>query len=436
MKYLKKTVLVILCLFPHFVYAGSLSINNPIRLSDNKYAFTLEAKEMELNYINGRINVTNGTITKVTMSNGWINKTGTNNNFYFYKDGISKGSYLLATFEVTTTGNSEYSISEFQYGKNLCKQDNYGNRFGKNGNIVNDTLFKNECEISNDATLKNLTPNVGELSPVFASHLNNYNLRVNQDINVITFHAIPTSEKAKIISGTHCNLNKEVTDCKIKVEAESGLIKTYTIHVYKEHTLNQPEEVQNFKVYNGTIDTPFNEKNTNYRLTPDKNAEYIYFGFDINGLNYISPHCSTLATTCSLTMTINSQKQTYTFTILGNEENAIEESSKDSNTSIAMEKLKEKKKTTTPKNKVNTNESTKNEETKKTEEEPTIDPIEYNKENKKDDKIEEIKTKANIKPHKENKERTKSYFVIILSFVNIFIGICIGLFIKKKTPKK
>lgn len=427
MKYLKKIIIGCLCMFPMLVNAGSISLNNPIRISNEKYTFTLTIKDLDLNYISGKIKITNGFITKITMANGWENKTGTNNNFYFYKDGLSKGNYLVATFEVTMTGNSEYTLSDFQYGANLCKKDNYGNYIGKNGNIVNETTYKNECEKSKDATLKSLVPSVGTLSPSFSSTTDFYSLKVNQDINTITFQATPKDEKAGIISGTYCTLTNLITDCEIKVKAEAGDIKSYIVRVYKDSLESQ---INDFKVHNGKLNTTFDENKTNYTLTPDANAEFIYFSFLMNGSEYTSDKCRTNASSCSMTLTLNNRKQNYLFTIVGNNTKEAVEMEEEAKTITPTTPKSTKKKTETN-TKMSINQTPVKEEADiNKEEEPTIDPIEYNK------MKEQIISETEKTLKKEEKANKKNTFLIILSILNIFVGICIGLFLKRKHKNK
>ena len=164
-----KTILIlfiITILLPFVVEAGNIRFNYPTKTSANTYEFTLTVDNINLNSISGSIGVTNGTITKITMSNNWINKTGTNNTFYFYHDGASTGSYTVATIEVTMTGNSEYTINNLKYGLNKCVMEQ-GNYFGENGNLVSKSTYESTCSKSKDATLKSITVSSGTLSPKF-----------------------------------------------------------------------------------------------------------------------------------------------------------------------------------------------------------------------------------------------------------------------------
>ena len=87
---------------------------------------------------------------------------------------------------------------------------------------------------SSDATLKTLVPSTGELSPSFISTTENYELKVSDSVNTVTFTATTTDSKATIESGTTCSITTNPTACKIVVKAEDGTKKTYTVNVTKE----------------------------------------------------------------------------------------------------------------------------------------------------------------------------------------------------------
>lgn len=93
---------------------------------------------------------------------------------------------------------------------------------------------------SNDATLKNLVADKGNLSPTFASGTTSYTLDVPEGTTSVNFTATVNDSKAKVQSGTSCNLTGDTTDCKIVVKAEDGSTKTYTVKVTRPKT-TEPE---------------------------------------------------------------------------------------------------------------------------------------------------------------------------------------------------
>lgn len=235
-KIIKKIVIlsIFIYLLPIKVSAGNVIFRNPENIAQNKYKIDLAVKDISLNYLRGNINVTNGTITNITTTSGWINKMD-NNNFYFYHNGIKTGDYVVATFEVTMTmmADSEYSIGDIDYGIYNCKRDIYGNYFDENGNIVSAIIFNNSCGKSKDATLKNLSSSVGFLSPDFSSNNYYYDLNVSNTVNSVDFNVV-TSNKYASVSGTKCLLNSNVTECNIIVTSQAGNTKIYNVIVYKK----------------------------------------------------------------------------------------------------------------------------------------------------------------------------------------------------------
>lgn len=430
MKWLKK--IIVISLFSlglvSSVNAGTISFNNPIKISDNKYRFTLTVDDIDLNYLSGKIKITNGTLTKVTMANQWISETGNDNTFYFYRNGLGNEESLIATFEVEMTGNSEYTIDNLNYGMLKCQKDNYGHYFGPTGNLVEASSFTSVCTKSNDATLKSLSSKAGTLSPVFSSTNYSYFLQINKYATAVFFDAVPNDEKAEVKSGKSCTLKDETTKCNIIVKSEAGTTKTYTVTVSK--TKDTSTFVDNFKVHNGVLNQEFNKNTLSYKITPTEDAEYIYFSFDLNGDTHESQKCSVNSSTCTLTISNLGEKRTYSF-MIENKEDETEESNNDK-----ANQPDDKNQTNGNKTDTSKNENVQNEEV----EEETKDPVEENKDSNKD---EEKENGVDAKDNKDNKDgeedkkedtdaNDKNNFLVILCVVNIFLGIIIGFFIKKR----
>lgn len=452
MKWLKKVILCFVIFIPTIVDAGILNIGNLKTISKDKYSFTISVKDMEINYLKGNLVITNGTIDKITMSNGWVNKTGNNNSFYFYRSGTKKGEYTIATVEVVMTGDSEYSGSNLKFGKYTCSVDNYGNYFGEEGTVVNETTYKNTCGKSKDATLKSLVPSIGNLSPKFSSNAYVYTLTIDSDINVVNFAAVTNDTKAKIKSGTSCQLKNYLTNCNIEVESESGNINTYSIAVIRETYKNPSGEIKNFKVINGTLNKTFNQNVTSYDLTPSNGAETIYFKFEIDGVSYTSNPCSSISSSCNLTVTTNGVNKKYVFTVIqedkdeneqkeevDNKENKPSEKEENKNTNKENNKPTNKEENNKNQNQNNNNntnedklEETTDNGTTKEEQEETKEEVRIPENNNNNNNSSSEHKKKNIIDKIEDKNK----FLIILCLVNVFFGVLIGQFVKKRTNKK
>lgn len=328
MKRMKKVcILSIIGIFlPLFVNAGEIRFNEPVKTSSNTYEFTLTVDNIRLNSIEGNIAITNGTITNVTMHSSWINKTGKNNTFYFYRNGASTGSYKVATIEVTMTNNSEYKINNLEYNHNKCIKDRYGNLFGENGYFVSKETYDATCSVSKDATLKSLSTNSGTLSPKFDPSLELYSIKVENSVHTIHFNAVPTKSTSKVVSGTNCALKEGANLCKIIVEAESGAKKTYTITVIRKNAhntiLSNDASIRDLKVHGGTLTKAFQPNIKEYDVKVDKTTTGIYFSFisNSNDEKQTSKTCNIndATSTCTLTVTAEDGKTkiSYVFHIL------------------------------------------------------------------------------------------------------------------------
>ena len=93
------------------VNAGTLSWKNATQLSSNTFEFYLEASDLNLNYVSGIWEIENGKIIDITMNDGWINKTGNNNTFYYVHDGIKSGNYKIATIKIVLWSRGHHSMN-------------------------------------------------------------------------------------------------------------------------------------------------------------------------------------------------------------------------------------------------------------------------------------------------------------------------------------
>lgn len=373
---MKKYILIIILLFvPIFVKAGSISFGESIKTSNTSYKFYITVNDMSLNNIKGNFYITNGYVSNIIMENGWVNKNGNSNSFYFYYDGIKTDSYNIATVEVIMNNNSNYTINNLQYGINKCLNE-FNLYYGENGNIVNKNTYDNTCGLSNDGTLKTLIPSVGSLTPNFDSKIFYYYLNVLKDVEQISFNAIPNHSKAKVISGTTCNLDYGTNNCEIYIETERKTKERYVIYVYRQKDGNS-YDITDFKVDGGILITPFNINIYEYKVKVNKGTERIYFSFKTeNGKNTHSVSCSADSENCTLTISPDgsSIKRKYIF-------NLINEDTSYPNEYIENNKITTNQNNSINNNNNNTNNSTNNENNINIEEQPK-DNIINNKEDK------------------------------------------------------
>ena len=130
---------------------------------------------------------------------------------------------------------------------------------------------------SNDATLKNLVPDKGALSPAFASGTTSYTLDVPQGTTKVNFTATPNDSKAQIQSGSSCNLTGETTDCKIVVKAEDGTTKTYTVKVTRPKALESDATLKSLIPDKGTLSPAFASGTNSYILDVPEDTKEVNF---------------------------------------------------------------------------------------------------------------------------------------------------------------
>lgn len=430
-----KLILIICLLLPLKVKAGSISFNDPIKISNDTYSFNITINDLQMNYLTGDLAITNGKITKITMKNEWQNHTGLQNHFYFYRSGILNGSYEVATIEVKMTGNSEYTVNNLDYGANKCTKEN-GRYFNNVGKWVTEEEYNKTC--NHDNTLKGLSLSVGKLAPAFDSAIYYYNVVVPPTTPSITFNPVVNNPLSKIMTPTTCALNDTINRCPITIKSASGDLRTYIIMVSRVNNTIPSPKVTDFKVYGGSLSPSFQENVTIYTITPNENATHVYFSFLLNGNYHETKKCKIEDTAaCNLTVTINEESKKYTFYIKGNskEENPADNNNQNTNKNNNSNQnngnaniTNKKPSTENKKNPVKDNTAATDKNTEADMEEETKDPIEYDKNNseKEEPNKEENKTTEKKSPKEDKKSYIDTKFIIILFVINSLLGIAIG----------
>lgn len=176
--------------------------------------------------------------------------------------------------EITINANSEhgYSISG-DIGKKSLK---YGdNKFSilvtsPSGDKKTYTLNINFPDTRSKVnTLKDLSISNGEID--FKSDTTNYNISVNYNVDKITIDSTLTDSKSSYVTdfgNRTVDLNVGINEVLIKVKAENGDEKTYTLNVTRE------ESTQTCDIKNLTIDgynLSFKSEISNYKLNVNPN---------------------------------------------------------------------------------------------------------------------------------------------------------------------
>lgn len=90
---------------------------------------------------------------------------------------------------------------------------------------------------SSDATLKSLSASGYTLSPTFAPNTTSYTIKVPSSATTVKLEGAVNNSKAKVTGLGNVTLTGDVTTANIKVTAEDGTIKTYTVKIEKEEVI-------------------------------------------------------------------------------------------------------------------------------------------------------------------------------------------------------
>ena len=95
-----------------------------------------------------------------------------------------------------------------------------------------------EVKKSSDATLKKLDISGYTLTPTFKSNVNNYSMKVKNNITSLDVTAIPNNNKAKVVISGNKNWKEGNNTVTIKVTAEDGTVNTYIVNVERASSNN------------------------------------------------------------------------------------------------------------------------------------------------------------------------------------------------------
>lgn len=133
---------------------------------------------------------------------------------------------------------------------------------------------------SNDAALKGLNVSGYDITPVFASDVTDYTVTVPNNADSIIVNATTNHDKAKVEVTGDKDLKVGDNKVTVKVTAEDGTVKTYTINVKKEDkpdtTFKGDATLKSLEVENYEISPKFDSSSHSYTVT---------VGSDVNSIN-------------------------------------------------------------------------------------------------------------------------------------------------------
>lgn len=272
--------------------AADETCNASITLKDITMAFT-DGQDYDLPSVSKSINViklsSNNNLSSLTVNNGSLSPGFSAGNTNYQ---VNVGSNVDA---ITIAASAEDNKSSVSGTGN--KKLNYGaNKFtiavkAENGSVKNYVVTVNrEDNRSSDNNLKSLTVNGGSLSPGFSANTTNYNLDVPYEIAKLNINAVAQDSKAKVSIDNPDLVAEKTTDVTIKVTAENGSSKTYTIHVSRgkdpNKVLNTDNNLTNLVPSIGILSPVFDSNKTNYFIYLPYEIEEIAFEYSVSDQTY------------------------------------------------------------------------------------------------------------------------------------------------------
>lgn len=145
--------------------------------------------------------------------------------------------YIAQTKVEVKRGSSkpDYAIS------NNKSKNNTNKKGGTTNKITESDSGYDKVKKSSDARLKSLKANGGKykIAPTFNPDITEYVIVVSKDTKTINLSGKTMSDKAQVLSGLgDIKLTNDSTTVQIKVKAEDGKIKTYTVKINKKSNPN------------------------------------------------------------------------------------------------------------------------------------------------------------------------------------------------------
>ena len=259
---------------------------------------TLDNNDKTVSAVDGSLNYDNTIFSLVSSSNlmkNWTELSSISNNNIF--------SYANLTFDNLIT-DSNKNIAEVvlkiknnsKSGDTVIKIDN-PNATDENGNGLLIESGEHHINIkSNINSLSNLSLSTGSIK--FNKDILNYNLTVSNEIKSININASLTDNKSSFVEGfgpRAINLSVGDNIIKIKIKAENGEIKTYTINITRENkkNTNNPNNENNPKSSNNYLSylkpsygsIAFDKRVSEYAITIPYELNEINFELKTEDLN-------------------------------------------------------------------------------------------------------------------------------------------------------
>ena len=205
-------------------YAGSISISTSKSTVSSGEAFKVTVK------VDGASNVT----IKVTNGTGSTTTFIDNTSYSFNCTAGKSGSVTIKASGNVADYDEE--TEEQKYASKTVKIKSSSSSGGSSSSSGSSGSSSSSSKSSNaNLSMLGVTPSKYDFSG-FNSSTTTYNVTVPSDVNSLSVYATTASSKAKYSVSGNTNLKAGTNLIKVKVTAEDGTTKTYTIRVTKEAT--------------------------------------------------------------------------------------------------------------------------------------------------------------------------------------------------------
>ncbi|MBQ6706054.1 MAG: SH3 domain-containing protein [Clostridia bacterium] len=161
---------------------------------------------------------------------------------------MQQDTLYLQKFDVVDGGNGYY---EHQYMTNVTAayaesgsmKKAYSDEMLKGGIVFNIPVYTNmpagvcnrpvQADKNNDNTLTGLSVTGYSVTPTFSRYVTEYAVTVPASVTTLSVNPVKSDAGASVSGAGNITLSGEETTVSIKVTAPSGLIRTYTLHVYR-----------------------------------------------------------------------------------------------------------------------------------------------------------------------------------------------------------
>ena len=269
MKIIKKIYLSIIALVAFIgtvmiVHAASMSLSETLSTTSTVVGNTVTvtvriSSTAPLGYVNYSMSYDS---SKLTLT------SGTQNNALYSFTGSEKQTTITFKFRAKASGSAYVS---FKVNEAL---DFDGNNLSGTKNVSRTITIRTQAEIeasySKNNNLSKLSISSGTLSPAFNKNTLTYNAEVPNEVTQITVSGSKEDSRSYVDGFKSYNLEEGINKINVKVTAQNGSSKTYTINVTRKELAPIVVKVNN-KEYNvvrkkALIESP----NTNYEETTIK----------------------------------------------------------------------------------------------------------------------------------------------------------------------